>query len=339
VSTHFPPAPFTEALHAFAAGCIAGVVACGCRADAPRDAMTDAALGPHSPFSETVESVDSGSKVNTDAGACSVVDRATWPMPNAKNLPLPNPARLELGDGGASGDEVHDLLTGLVWRRTTSPLVDFTEAANHCQALAAEDGIGWRLPMRIELVSLIDRTYTPTIDPLFGDTPADYFWTQSLVPGQAGFRFSVYFGVGETAWGPEADVSAFTRCVRSECSSVAPEYRIAQDTTRALHTGLVWQRDASTETLTLPAARLACAERDLDGGSARLPTSKELQTLLDVRAGAGQVWLDPEAFPTPAATDFWADEGTQLPPMHVDFTSGFAGIADTGGEYSVRCVR
>jgi hypothetical protein len=198
-------------------------------------------------------------------------------------------------------------------------------------------------------VSLLDRSYTPTIDPVFHETPADYFWTVSPVPGQAATRFSVYFGVGETAWGPEASSLAFTRCVHGGERAAAPEYRALSvdaggaplEETSAISAvagDLVWQRSASNSALTLEAARLYCASVQFAGEGARLPTPKELQTLVEPSSDAAGAWW-PELFPAAQGTEFWADEGDTLAPMRVDFATGFAGIADVGDKYYARCVR
>lgn len=279
-------------------------------------------------------------------------------MPNSKNLALPHPARLQRVsvDDGPLG-AVRDVVTGLVWSQRTSGLVGFDAALTFCADLAASSNTPFRMPTRVELVSLLDRSYTPTIDPVFDETPADYFWTASPVPARGATRFSVYFGVGETAWGPEASSLAFTRCVHSGERAAAPEYRVLGAEDGALGAGdsggnveepgsgvsalagdLVWQRSTSNSALTLEAARLYCAGVQLAGEDARLPTPKELQTLVEPRADAPGAWW-PELFPVADGTEFWADEGDTLAPMRVDFATGFAGIADVGDKYYARCVR
>lgn len=121
-----------------------------------------------------------------------------WLMPNpdaasAPGFPdagaLPNPMTYDAGaDGGAP--TVYDAVTGLTWWRASLPATSLEDADSgaweQCQGL----GPGWRLPTRIELVSLVDFTQpspSPTIDPVaFPSTPTEVFWTSSPVPAETG---------------------------------------------------------------------------------------------------------------------------------------------------------
>jgi hypothetical protein len=289
---------------------------------------------------------------------CLSRELANWPMPNAKNLPLPNPARLTV-----HGDSVVDELTGLTWSVTFSERVSFDGAEEYCGALrvpAVMEGAvtDWRVPTRVELVTLLDRTQFPTIDTnAFPDTPEDYFWSSSRVPTEPGVseniasRYSVYFGVGETAWGAEDQVAAHTRCVRAGHRRPAPQYEIDYTVVRDRATGLLWQRDIPREALRLETARAYCAElvnssvltdgAELrDGMGWRVPSGKELQTLIQPgREPNAATLLDGAAFPEAEPVTVWGDEGTLVQPMFVRVATGFAGVAETGATHHVRCVR
>ena len=84
-------------------------------------------------------------------------------MPNPVSAALPNPsAYADLGDG-----TVQDKVTGLLWQKaidaTTQKLV-WQDAKSYCAALPLA-GHTWRLPTRIELLSIVDFTRVgPAID-------------------------------------------------------------------------------------------------------------------------------------------------------------------------------
>jgi hypothetical protein len=136
---------------------------------------------------------------SSDAGEPAVsrafLEWAQWPMPNPASAGLPNKQSY---DTGSLTGVVLDLVTGLQWQQTIDEKsFTFSEAGTYCDALTLGGG-GWRLPTRIELVSLVDYTNpNPVIDmSAFPDTPADYFWSSSVYAGDAmnawnvNFRFS-----------------------------------------------------------------------------------------------------------------------------------------------------
>lgn len=266
-------------------------------------------------------------------------------MPNPGTLALPNPARFE-----PVGAVVRDMVTELVWSVAFSELVTFDAARAFCASLddggtpggsttRSEDGAGgFRLPTRIELVSLLDRTRTPAVDErVFGSVPQDYFWTASPLPGEPALRYSVYFGAGETSSGVTDQASAYTRCVRGGRRALAPRYEAEDDLVTDRATGLVWQRAASREPLSLDTARRFCAGSE-PAGFFRLPSEKELQTLVTTSA-AGAALIDDAAFPSTPAETFWTAVFDPVPAMSVDFATGFALVNDAAGTHHVRCVR
>jgi hypothetical protein len=249
---------------------------------------------------------------------------------------LPNPARLV-----TDGTTVRDEITGLEWSVAFTERVDYAGAVAHCDSRPETDGESWRLPTRIELVSLVDRTRNPAIDErAFPETPADYFWSASPVPTAPGSRYSVYFGVGETAWGAEDQVAAHARCVRS--GHRAPEPRLVAEGGGVTDTatGLEWEQEAPDVELGVDAARTYCDGLSLAGTGWRLPSPKELQTLVEPAASAADgTLLDTAVFSSSPAASAWAYDGPSVPAMTVRFTDGFTGIADTGTSHPVRCVR
>jgi len=157
--------------------------------------------------SGTGGAVGGDSGTGGDGGTASAVDRrwAQWPVPS--------PASYDT----SVADVVTDNVTGLMWQRTLSiASVVWSEASSYCEDLSLAGHSDWRLPTRIELVSLIDVTRSnPSIDPVaFPNTPSALFWTSSPMAGDPGLAWSVYFGYGGTGQSPVDLTGVRVRCVR-----------------------------------------------------------------------------------------------------------------------------
>jgi hypothetical protein len=133
---------------------------------------------------------------------------AHWPMPNPdasigpeSSTPLPNPMTYTLAaDGG--GVTAYDVVTKLSWWRQALSAMTYDAAGSRCANVSP--GGGWRVPTRIELVSLIDFTRTPTIETTtFLDAGGAHTWTSSAVPGDGGppEYWDVDFSTGLTGYG------------------------------------------------------------------------------------------------------------------------------------------
>jgi hypothetical protein len=146
---------------------------------------------------------------------------ANWPMPNTPGRG-PNTERHTLCPDNQT---VRDNVTGLVWQASVDTSatgrMTWQTAKTYCAGLTLAGG-GWRLPSRIELVSILDITQpssVPQIDYVnFQNTPDEPFWTSSPVAGAATTAWSVYF----QSTGPQAgrvistDITGVlrVRCVR-----------------------------------------------------------------------------------------------------------------------------
>ncbi len=126
---------------------------------------------------------------------------ADWPMPNPPSTKLDHPQTYA---AGAQPGVVIDQVTGLHWPAAPAPTeLDYPGALAYCAGLTDAGG-GWRLPSRIELVSIVDYTTlagmdvawfdvgtgaNPSIDTTaFPDTGANVDWSQSLVANFASSR-------------------------------------------------------------------------------------------------------------------------------------------------------
>jgi hypothetical protein len=147
---------------------------------------------------------------------------ANWPMPNPPNLGLPNPQNYDTTQ--AATGIVIDNVTGLVWEYAPSgELFTFNDAVTHCASLTSADdaGGGWRLPSRIELLSILDYTQaTSSIDLQrfainITDAGRQIYWSTSAKAGDVSNAWAVDFGE-QTNLGTTYPLGTtlFARCVR-----------------------------------------------------------------------------------------------------------------------------
>jgi hypothetical protein len=137
---------------------------------------------------------------------------AHWAMPNPdasigpdSPVLLPNPMAY---DASADG-RVLDMVTLLTWESSSFATTDYAGAWRHC------DTIGMRVPTRIDLVSLIDFTTSPTINgAVFPGTTGANYWTSSVVWTDAGPDAALQFWSVSFDDGLVAPAAAtFVRCV------------------------------------------------------------------------------------------------------------------------------
>ena len=142
--------------------------------------------------------------------------------------------KLPSGDGTNSGEfvvsadglTVTDTITGLVWQRDGSGTrtgcsgsdkltCTWEEARAYCASLTLGGVSGWRLPARMELLTIVDFTTTdPPIDPTaFPNTPADHFWTSSAYAGSASDAWGIFFAEGQLVVYDRSN-TYYVRCVR-----------------------------------------------------------------------------------------------------------------------------
>jgi hypothetical protein len=115
-------------------------------------------------------------------------------------------------------------------------------------------------------------------------------------------------------------------------------YQIASEEILDTQTGLVWQRVSSAATMSWADAQAYC------GGAWRVPSMKELQTLVDeTRTGPA---IDTTAFADVSATsgyDYWSSSPVAglsvVAWWYVEFNSGLNSYGAPADTARIRCVR
>ncbi|GAB4203116.1 MAG: hypothetical protein OHK0013_16950 [Sandaracinaceae bacterium] len=273
------------------APCVVGS-ACGAHLDAS-DAGTD---GPSAQDATSIRDAEPDTAAATDVGRARSPGFASFSVPGPRDP-----------DYSVEGSVVRDTLTGLVWERASSPVrLTFDAAVARCDALTLDGHDDFRMPTRVELVSLLRTSASPSIHPTFSPTPADYFWTRSLHPRRDTSTTTVYFGAAEIVHALTSDPSAYVRCVRARPEG---EGAVREPSGRILDrgTGLVWSHLAPR--LSFEDAVVGCEAR-----GARVPTLDELATLIDdtrIDPAIDLATLGGEAGPT------WSSSPSSIPGERV----------------------
>ncbi|HTB56577.1 MAG TPA: DUF1566 domain-containing protein [Polyangia bacterium] len=305
-------------------------------------------------------STGTGGATTTDGGAaCSYQPPseyiyARWPMPNPASSGLPNPASYtDNGDGTVTDD-----VTKLVWQKavTSSQAYSWCDAINYCAALTLA-GRTWRLPTRIELLSLVDFTRTgPAINTTaFPSVPGGkYHWTSSpWVVSQIATKpqdsWIVNFSEGLTSNAGDRTAAEYARCVSAPDEGALPSPRylsVATGEVQDVDTKLIWATTASTTTTDFASAQTACSGLGLNGHTWRTPSIKELSTLVDEVPPISKVSpaIDTTTFAdTAATTPYWSSSlyggmsASAHDPWVINYEDGFTEYNQTAA--LVRCVR
>jgi Protein of unknown function (DUF1566) len=135
----------------------------------------------------------------------------SWPMPNPANTQLDYPAMYSI----VGTDTVLDEVTKLQWQRTQTDMsFSWEDALAYCNNLVHDGHSDWRLPSRIELVSLIDYTRSsPAIDPIFLNVTGVAVWSATPWAGDPNNAWVVYFNDGDTYYASMLN-SCRVLCVR-----------------------------------------------------------------------------------------------------------------------------
>lgn len=313
----------------------------------------------------TTTSGAGGTGAVADPG-CGSHKWACWPMPNMAGSGLPSEASYtKNGDG-----TVLDNITQLMWEdRITAQAHTWEDAIAFCEEHEWGGFDDWRMPTRIEITSVLDHSDAHTgwaaeafeyPNSGFHFSASDWILTITQTGAGAGndyaWAFNMSDGIVSNAYS-KSNATAI-KCVRGGGSgegpsepAVAPpdQYSIvAEGEVRDNYTGLVWQRGDSDDMLSWQEAVDYCASLDLNGNSWRLPSIRELATLVDEAQVAPAI--NREMFPDTKygarSNDwYWATPQRGSAAWGLNFDDGFTGTNtgsaawNTFGPSWARCVR
>ena len=132
--------------------------------------------------------------------------------------------------------------------------------------------------------------------------------------------------------------------VDARASAPAGRFTVNGGTVLDKQTKLTWQRTPSATKYSLANAKTACTAAGvlLGGNGWRVPSIKELQTLIDYSQGSTPPLIDATAFPATAADSFWSStplSGSTSMAWYVSFLWGNAANDVVTSTFYVRCVR
>jgi len=273
-------------------------------------------------------------------------------MPNPASAPGELPNRASYKRQGAN--TVTDLVTGLTWEANVDQTVyRQDEAVDYCK----NKGSGWRLPSRLELVTLVDFTIArpgPTIATAqFGsetvwnavpDPELDYrkFWTLSHAAFTTSMGWEVDFLDGSTHQRPSTKFFKVRCVLGTPCRCATTRFQIQgaqQDEVFDAITGLTWQQGYAG-TMVWSDATGFCPT------GWRLPTPGELATLVDETKEQPSIYWPPFPMDTPGEP-FWtsfpqagtADGSVPTSAWYVTFYHGHSDVYPSSDPYWVKCVR
>jgi hypothetical protein len=132
--------------------------------------------------------------------------------------------------------------------------------------------------------------------------------------------------------------------VDAHASAPAGRYTVNGGTVLDKQTKLTWQRTPSATMYSWANAKTACAVAgaNLGGTGWRVPTIKELQTLIDYSQPYTTALIDATAFPATVQDNFWSAtplSGSASMAWYVSFHWGNAANDIATSTFYVRCVR
>ena len=288
-------------------------------------------------------------------------------MPNPASAGLPNPASYrDNGDG-----TVTDNVTCLTWQKTvSSPTYTVDAGRAYCATL----GTGWRMATRVELASVNDFTSSGAKFPAplsatggFFKTGSEWVLTTKQIGAGAGtdFGWAYNFSDGIVSNARSGATGDKVRCVRGGgddaydtapgALAVAPPNQytvVATGEVRDNYTGLVWQQDYSTAGMAWADAAGYCAGLTTGGHTWRLPSIRELATLVDeaqVAPSINRTMFPNTKYGSKSNNWYWASHraaGNATAAWAINFDDGFTGFnAGASGAWNyftaawVKCVR
>ncbi len=208
---------------------------------------------------------------------------------------------------------LQDQVTKLVWQRIPDRVLrEQAAAVDHCDALELAGETDWRLPTRLEYVSLLDEGQGAgyALPGAIALEATGTFWTDSESGIAPGNYYVVNDEVGD--WNVAVGSTPFmARCVRG--APLAGSLQLAAGVVTDSMTGLAWQASALSDAPVRWTEALAyCESLSLAGKDDwRLPSIKELATIVDEGATDGPVIG--ASFGVDIAAQYWSS--TPAPPF------------------------
>ncbi|MSQ83588.1 MAG: DUF1566 domain-containing protein [Myxococcales bacterium] len=251
---------------------------------------------------------------------------------------------------------VTDSKTGLVWQRspptTGGPSADGrygqAGAIGYCDGLTLAGQDDWRLPTVVELASIVDYSkLDPAADKAVFEVPSgasSHYWTRTPYKLSSGSGWDLDFVSGGMYAGSLSSKQRL-RCVRQGLvTTPVLRFMVKADASGEVVADALlqrtWQQATPATTYEWADAKSSCGGLTVQGGGWRLPTLRELLSLVDYQLA--QPAIDKVAFPGTESSFYWsatAYSGSSAHAWSVDFSYGNGGFNHNGNAYRVRCVR
>jgi hypothetical protein len=247
-------------------------------------------------------------------GSCSSTSKAI-PCPQLED-PLfgqDGNYRINVPTYASTVHAITDSVTGLIWQlKPEVASKTQVDAAAYCDALSLAGHEDWRLPTRLEYVSLLDEGLPNgfAVPPVVPADSTGSQWTASATARAADSFFAVQDELGSVSVAGAAIPSSRARCVRG--AALTGSLTVGVDTVIDGMTQLEWQRTAlEDEDRDWPEALAYCESLTHASKSDwRLPSIKELLTIIDETAIEPPV-VDAAAFGDSSATRYWSSTPAQ----------------------------
>jgi hypothetical protein len=250
---------------------------------------------------------------------------------------------------------VNDTFTAIQWEQAVSASqMDWASAASYCGNRTTGGLTGWRVPNIVELQTLVDYTIsfliTVPINALaFPVNTYNNVWSATAKAGDTENAWYTSFkSLGALIY-DLMQVSYEIRCVRScYLKPPASRYFVSAGQVTDTVTGLTWEQSSLTTgganndgRYSQSSARSYCAELMLGGSIWRLPTAKELLTLIDYSVNQNSLMMN-AVFSGGLVSNYWsstlqADLSTGA--WYGIFSIGQLSYLNVDSLLYVRCIR
>jgi hypothetical protein len=186
--------------------------------------------------------VDTGQKKCYDASGAEIACPAAGQPLHGQDAQYQGRSASYTDNGNGT---VTDNNTELVWQKADDGIErNWQDASDYCGQLSLGGHSDWRLPLPIELESIIAyHGSVPAIDTSVFQGKSDYYWASTTVPFN-NYKWQADFGSAgsaRTGWMAHTG-SAYSRCVRGASTSMGPYTDNGDKTVSDEATGLIWQQ-------------------------------------------------------------------------------------------------